>query len=242
MQPLRISFRVSPFPTTFPSFFTLLLRLSLVVVITRPRCGRTLKPFRSDIFIFFFSFFPSTFFLFGSPGGFHPASFFFLESGFFFFYQKSISPVVDRRWIFSFWEFFFVVCCLAFNWLGGFFFFGGVFCLFALRVSPSFQLRAAVRRGRLVTRSAAKRRRFMAFFIICSDSDSKKKEHKRESPRRLMKYHLSGSCYFAQRMRKKSSPETKKTDFFADGDSPPGLALRMRMRSATQCVASRNDQ
>ena len=236
MQPLRISFRVSPFPTTFPS--------SLCCCGFRwwsSLRGRAVVA-RSNRFVltslFFFQFFSLDFFFVWFPRWFPSCFVFFLESGFFFFYQKSCRLAMDFLLLRVFF------CCVlpGFQLAGRILFFLGVFCLFALRVSPSFQLRAAVRRGRLVTRSAAKRRRFMAFFIICSDSDSKKKEHKRESPRRLMKYHLSGSCYFAQRMRKKSSPETKKTDFFADGDSPPGLALRMQMRSATQCVASRNDQ
>ena len=130
MQPLRISFRVSPFPTTFPSFFTLLLRLSLVVVITRPRCGRTLKPFRSDIFIFFFSFFPSTFFLFGSPGGSILLRFFFWSPDFSFFTKKVFHPLSIGDG-FSPFESFFLLCVawLSTGWKDSFFLGGFFVCL-----------------------------------------------------------------------------------------------------------------
>ena len=126
MQPLRISFRVSPFPTTFPSFFTLLLRLSLVVVITRPRCGRTLKPFRSDIFIFFFSFFPSTFFLFGSPGGSILLRFFFGVRIFLFLPKKYFTRCRSAMDFLLLRVFF---CCVlpGFQLAGRILFFWGVF-------------------------------------------------------------------------------------------------------------------
>ena len=126
MQPLRISFRVSPFPTTFPSFFTLLLRLSLVVVITRPRCGRTLKPFRSDIFIFFFSFFPSTFFCLVPPVVSILLRFFF-GVRIFLFLPKKLS-IGDG---FSPFESFFLLCVawLSTGWKDSFFLGGFFVCL-----------------------------------------------------------------------------------------------------------------